>query len=36
VIQARALTTHAEFAEADRLQRDIWGFDDIEAPDVSL
>ena len=30
MIQVRSLTEHAEFAEAVALQRQIWGFDDID------
>jgi len=30
VIEVRGLTQHAEFAEAVRLQKQIWGFDEIE------
>jgi predicted GNAT superfamily acetyltransferase len=30
MIELRALTTHAEFNEAVRLQQEIWGFEEIE------
>jgi predicted GNAT superfamily acetyltransferase len=30
MIETRALTTHAEFNEAVRLQQEIWGFKDVE------
>lgn len=29
-IEIRQLTTHQDFADAVRLQREIWGFDDVE------
>lgn len=35
-IQVRALTTHAEFAEAVRLQKEIWGFREVELLPVRL
>ena len=36
MIEIRALTTHAEFSDAVRLQQEIWGFDDIELLPVRL
>ena len=30
MIETRALTTHAEFNDAVRLQQEIWGFEDVE------
>ena len=30
MIETRALTTHAEFNDAVRLQQEIWGFKDVE------
>ncbi len=36
MIEARQLTTHAQFAEAVRLQQKIWGFEDIELLPVRL
>lgn len=30
MIETRALTTHAEFSDAVRLQQEIWGFQDVE------
>ena len=30
MIEVRTLEEHAEFAEAVRLQRTIWGFEDLE------
>ena len=36
VIQVRALTTHADFAEAVNLQRVIWKFDELELLPVRL
>lgn len=36
VIEIHALTTHPEFAEAVRLQKTIWGFDEIELLPVRL
>jgi len=30
MIETRALTTHAEFSDAVRLQQEIWGFKDVE------
>ena len=30
MIETRALTAHAEFSEAVRLQKEIWGFEDVE------
>ena len=35
-IDARALTTHAEFTAAVKLQQEIWGFDEIELLPVRL
>ncbi len=35
-IETRALTTHAEFNEAVRLQQQIWGFEDVELLPVRL
>jgi predicted GNAT superfamily acetyltransferase len=35
-IQARLLTTHEEFAEAVRLQEEIWGFAEVELLPVRL
>jgi predicted GNAT superfamily acetyltransferase len=36
MIEVRALTTHAEFAAAVKLQQEIWGFDEIELLPVRL
>ena len=36
MIQARQLTTHAQFNEAVRLQKEIWGFEEIELLPVRL
>jgi predicted GNAT superfamily acetyltransferase len=36
MIEARQLTTHAQFVEAVRLQQKIWGFEDIELLPVRL
>lgn len=36
LIQVRMLTTHADFDEAVRLQREIWGFDEIDLLPVRL
>lgn len=36
MIEVRALTAHADFAEAVRLQKQIWGFDEIELLPVRL
>ncbi len=36
MIEARQLTTHAQFVEALRLQQKIWGFEDIELLPVRL
>ena len=36
MIEVRALTEHAEFEEAVRLQREIWGFAEIELLPVRL
>ncbi len=36
MIEARALTTHAEFSSAVRLQQEIWGFEEIELLPVRL
>ncbi len=36
MIEARALTTHAEFREAVRLQEEIWGFEELELLPVRL
>ncbi len=36
VIEVRALTRHGEFADAVRLQRLIWGFDEIEVLPLRL
>ncbi|MDX2151496.1 MAG: acetyltransferase [Bryobacteraceae bacterium] len=35
-LEIRALTTHAEFAEAVRLQKVIWGFEEVELLPVRL
>ncbi|HBY61386.1 MAG TPA: acetyltransferase [Solibacterales bacterium] len=35
-LEVRALTTHAEFGEAVRLQKTIWGFEEIELLPVRL
>ena len=36
MIEIRALHEHAEFAEAVRLQRTIWGFEELELLPVRL
>jgi predicted GNAT superfamily acetyltransferase len=36
MIEVRALTQHSEFQEAVRLQKDIWGFADVELLPVRL
>jgi predicted GNAT superfamily acetyltransferase len=36
MIQIRALTTHADFAEAVNLQRIVWGFEELELLPVRL
>jgi predicted GNAT superfamily acetyltransferase len=36
MIEARQLTTHAQFVDAVRLQQKIWGFEDIELLPVRL
>lgn len=36
MIEAKQLTTHAQFVEAVRLQQEIWGFEDIELLPVRL
>lgn len=36
MIEARLLTTHAEFTEAVHLQQEIWGFEEIELLPVRL
>lgn len=36
MIDVRSLTTHAEFEDAMRLQKEIWGFSDVELMPVRL